>query len=476
MDQSSSSSIRTAFGRDPGKRPLEEGDQESFWNLNNLEIPDLEQCGSFDFMNEDELLKGIPTGPLPSPPLSPRTLERRRRIVEDSLRAVRYHDGQVYFDCPYKRVKIVSVRSSNSVDGASLGKILNSGVKGEMDKAMMLLIKRASRKSADGAPSGPSRVGHSVSIELLDDQGNKVVEDPGKAMPDVEPADLNSRKRGRREVEEENCGDGGLGEADASVGGVNTCLTLVGNRATMASTIDPRSKKRVVRVEIQPHERWTGGITVLLRVFDLFHLPQDAIAFDGRRREDLADRCKSRAGRFLADFMHVVEEFRAGESDAARAKLEAEVSTLRAEKKKLEMNYSGLEKRSFELANANTALSKKVSEMDVKGQSMDAQVSEVEHKLRDAKQKRDSLRVKCEAFERQVDGMNSSYKLIVDENTALKAEVEKGIEDIVNALGDGYGRCVTRMQGAGFDVTGHTFEDYISDLAASHPDDPTDTN
>ncbi|XP_074369244.1 uncharacterized protein LOC141710579 isoform X2 [Apium graveolens] len=168
-----------------------------------------------------------------------------------------------------------------------------------MDKAMMLLIKRASKKGDDGAPSGPSRVGHSVSIELLDDQGNRIVEDVEKAMPDVEPADLNPRKRGRREVEGENCGDGGIVEGDASVGGVNRTLTLVGNRATMAPTIDPRQKKGVVRVDIQPHERWTGRTTVLLRVFDLFHLPQDAIAFDGRRREDLADRCKSRAGRIL---------------------------------------------------------------------------------------------------------------------------------------------------------------------------------
>ncbi|KAL8088961.1 hypothetical protein AgCh_038653 [Apium graveolens] len=345
-----------------------------------------------------------------------------------------------------------------------------------MDKAMMLLIKRASKKNADGAPSGPSRVGHSVSIELLDDQGNKVVEDPGKDMPDMEPADLNPRKRGHREVEEENCGGGGFGEADASFGGVNRTLTLVGNRATMAPTIDPQLKKGVVRVDIQPHERWTGGTTMPLRVFDLFHLPQDAIAFDRRRREDLVDRWKSRAGRFLADFMHVVEEFRAGGSDEVREKLETEVSTLRAEKKKLEMNYSGLEKRSFELANANTALSKKVSEMDAKGQSMDAQVSELEQKLCDAEKERDSLTVKCEAFEGQVDGKNSSYKLIVDENTALKAKVEKGIEDIVNALGDGYGRCVMRMKGAGFDITGHTFEDYVSDLAVSRPDDPADRN
>ncbi|XP_074348556.1 uncharacterized protein LOC141687245 [Apium graveolens] len=174
--------------------------------------------------------------------------------------------------------------------------------------------------------------------------------------------------------------------------------------------------------------------------------------------------------------MHIVEEFWVGGSDEARAKLEAEVTALKAEKKTLGANYSDLEKRSVDLVNENTTLSKKESEMDVKGQSMDAKVSELEQKLRDAEKERDSLRVKCEALERQVDGTNSLYKLIVDENTALKAEVEKGVEDIANALGDGYGHCVTRMQGAGFDVTGHTFEDYVHDLAALHPDDPTDKN
>ncbi|KAL8156024.1 hypothetical protein AgCh_001190 [Apium graveolens] len=560
MDQSSSSSIRTVSDRDPGKRPLEEGDHESFLNLNDLEIPDLEQCGSFDFMNEDELLGSVPIGPLPSPPLSPRTLDRRRRIVEDSLRvgkeefgdrsslnylsyyitkdppvsklesyvdlangyryrvsttdervwmmpeygmhgiplilfhfglqlpmnpfflgmfeaircgvsqltpnslaqltgfaalycdrnliptfklffsiyAVRYHDGQVYFDCPYKRVKIVSVRSSNlgyhskwlyfggpdlefvkpcgkvsqlTIDylnnlekcdanylngfhgvasvythlqliepdflemhdlaGASLEKILNSGVRGEMDKAMMLLIKRASKKGDDGALSGPSRVGHSVSIELLDDQGNRIVEDVEKDIPDVEPTALNPRKRGRREVEGENCGDGGTVEGDASVGGVNKTLTLV------------------------------GGTTVSLRVFDLFHLPQDAIAFDGRRREDLADRCKSRAGR----------------------RLEAEVSSLRVERKKLMAGYLELEKRSSDLTVDNTALSKKVGEMEVGKQSLNATISELERRLSEVEKERDELKGKCEGLERHVEGMNSSYRLIVEENTSLKVEV-----------------------------------------------------
>ncbi|XP_074349148.1 uncharacterized protein LOC141688903 [Apium graveolens] len=341
-----------------------------------------------------------------------------------------------------------------------------------MDKAMMLLIKRASKRGDDSAPCGPTRVGHSVSIELLDDQGNRIVEDVEKAMPDVEPADLNPRKRGRREVEGENCGEGGTVEGEVLVGGVNRTLTLVGNRATMTPTIDPRQKKGVVRVDIQPHERWTGGTTVPLRVFDLFHLPQDAIAFDGRRREDLVDRCKSRAGRFLADFMHIVEEFRTDGNDAACKRLEAEVSSLKVERKKLMAGYSELEKRSSDLTANNIALSKKVGEMEVGKQSLDATVSELERRLSEVEKERDELKGKCEGLERHVEGMNSSYRLIVEENTSLKAEVEKAVEDIASALEDGYGRCVVRMKNAGLDTTGHSFEDYIRDLAASRPNDP----
>ncbi|KAL8103781.1 hypothetical protein AgCh_028106 [Apium graveolens] len=85
-DFPSSSSSHSATNRDPGKRPLEEGDEESVLNLDNIEIPDLGQCGSFDFLGSDEFLKGVPPGPMPSPPLSPRTLKLRNRTVEESLR------------------------------------------------------------------------------------------------------------------------------------------------------------------------------------------------------------------------------------------------------------------------------------------------------------------------------------------------------------------------------------------------------
>lgn len=59
------------------------------------------------------------------------------------------------------------------------------------------------------------------------------------------------------------------------------------------------------------------------------------------------------------------------------------------------------------------------------------------------------------------------YKDTFDENVALKAEVDKGVEDIAKAVGDGYGHCLARISSAAIDVSGHSFEDYIHDYAAS---------
>ncbi|KAL8090668.1 hypothetical protein AgCh_039923 [Apium graveolens] len=437
-DFPSSSSSHSASNRDPGKRPLEEGDEESVLNLDNLEIPDLGQCGSFDFLGSDEFLKGMPIGPMPSPPLSPRTLELRNRTVEESLRlgriefegkpslnylsyyitvdppvsklesymdlsngyryrvstadervwmmpefgmhgvamimfqfglrlpmhpffltmyeaigcglgqltpnsiaqlsgfvalccdkgrsptlklffsiyGVRYYGGQVYFDSRHRRMKIVNVRSSNSgyhsqwlyvggpdlefvkpcgkvsqgtidylnnmekhdtayldefhgsrtwythldlkdsgflemhdLGGASLKKILDGGIRGGMDKAMMLLLQRATRKPVDAARPGPSGVPHSVSIELLDDQGNKVIEDNERVVSDLVRVEGNPRKRFRREDDEVV-----VGGREGEVEGVNMTVTIAGARVYMGKTVDPRSKKEVVRVEIQPTE------------------------------------------------------------------------------------------------------------------------------------------------------------------------------------------------------------------------------
>lgn len=63
MASNSSSSSRTILDRNPGKRVLDEGDEESSINLNNLEIPNLSQYNSFDFMNEEKVLPDVGSVP-----------------------------------------------------------------------------------------------------------------------------------------------------------------------------------------------------------------------------------------------------------------------------------------------------------------------------------------------------------------------------------------------------------------------------
>ncbi|XP_074362211.1 uncharacterized protein LOC141702423 [Apium graveolens] len=347
-----------------------------------------------------------------------------------------------------------------------------------MDKAMMLLLQRASRKGADGMQAGssrggPSSAGHSVSIELIDAPGNKVVNDAEKVVHDPVVADVNPRKRNRREIEEENIGGDDIVENITVGGGINKTITFIGSRALITNTIDPRSRKEVMRAEIQPSERWTGGSTVPLRVFKLVQLSQDSVAYTGRRRDELADRCKGRIGRFLSDFMHVLDEYQSDDESEVRSKLEVEVSALKGEKKRLGSSCLDLEKKVSDLSSTNTTMSKRVTELESIEKSSNKKILELEGRLRDVESERDELKVKCEGLDRQVGGMDQSYKLIMEENATLKAEVEKAVEDIANALGDGYGRCVTRMKNAGFDTSGHSFEDYIRELAASRPDDPT---
>lgn len=76
---------------------------------------------------------------------------------------------------------------------------------------------------------------------------------------------------------------------------MNKTVTIVGNRAFMTSTVDTSAHKESFSVEIRPNQRWMGGSTVPLRAFRVFNLPQDSGA--ERTRDELVDRCLSRAGR-----------------------------------------------------------------------------------------------------------------------------------------------------------------------------------
>lgn len=84
MATASSSSSRTILDHRPDKQALQEDDAESSINLDGLEIPNLNLCDSFDFMNED-ILTDVNGNEGNSPPLSPSIVAYRANVVRESL-------------------------------------------------------------------------------------------------------------------------------------------------------------------------------------------------------------------------------------------------------------------------------------------------------------------------------------------------------------------------------------------------------
>lgn len=73
--------------------------------------------------------------------------------------------------------------------------------------------------------------------------------------------------------------------------GGNKSLTIVTSRGLQPIAVDPRASMGIINVEIRPHERWAGVSTVPLRDFCIFNLPQDVVAYNGREKDELVDRC-----------------------------------------------------------------------------------------------------------------------------------------------------------------------------------------
>lgn len=181
------------------------------------------------------------------------------------------------------------------VAGEPLRDILNSGVRDKMEKAMLLLVQKSVSGAVDQERGSGSRLGNSISIEVLDDQGERIPENLNKKNTEEVCEELAPRKRIRVGCVPQ--GETSRRGVDAVSGGVNKTITIVGHCGIMTPTVDERSRKETFGVEVRPNERWIGGATVPLRAFQIFNLPQDANAYTERTRGDLANRCLSRAGR-----------------------------------------------------------------------------------------------------------------------------------------------------------------------------------
>ncbi|KAL8088738.1 hypothetical protein AgCh_038503 [Apium graveolens] len=306
-----------------------------------------------------------------------------------SIYSIRYHNGQVYFD--------------TQIAGESLKWLLESGFSVKMDKAMMMLVKKSKAGVVDMPRVDENTSSRTISIELLDDRGNKVV--GGSEPVACEGTGNPSRKRLRSGAVETSEVAGKKVCEDAAGSGVNKTITIIGNR--------------------------------------------DSSAYAKRSRSKLVDRCLGRAGRYLSDVMHILEEYKADEGKSSPSKVEEERDLLKGEKKKLENELGEAKGRIVELSKANSSYRTKVVV-----NFLEASVGE-EIKRR-------------EALEAEVAALREKNEALETDNLNLKLEVDKGVEEIAGALGDGYGRCVERMEAAGFDLSGHGFADYLRDYAEQH--------
>lgn len=92
---------------------------------------------------------------------------------------------------------------------------------------------------------------------------------------------------------------------------------------------------------------------------------------------------------------------------------------------------------------------------------LNMQLTYLQEKVSQIEKSSDEEKKRADALEEELGKLRQAEKDAVAENEGLKAEVQKEVEEIVSALGDGYSRCLERVSKSGFSIEGHSFADYI---------------
>lgn len=111
----------------------------------------------------------------------------------------------------------------------------------------------------------------------------------------------------------------------------------------------------------------------------------------------------------------------------------------------------------------------KISEMEKENDDLKRQVRSYAEKLKDAQSSRDEEKKRADGLSSELENLQQVHNNVLTENVNLKAEVEKGVEEMATAVGQGYAHCLERVSKAGFPTEGNSFEDFIQDYAASRP-------
>lgn len=141
---------------------------------------------------------------------------------------------------------------------------------------------------------------------------------------------------------------------------------------------------------------------------------------------------------------------------------EAKIGRLEAEKRSADSV-----KRETEVAKANFEAKAKLIEMNP---FLEGKVASLKEELDQANAAVEAEKKKTVDSEKGIADDRAELAKLREENTALKVEVNKGVEDVVKALGVGYGYSYERLKVAGIELPGHAFEDYCVDLAKTLPE------
>ncbi|XP_074369437.1 uncharacterized protein LOC141710807 [Apium graveolens] len=124
--------------------------------------------------------------------------------------------------------------------------------------------------------------------------------------------------------------------------------------------------------------------------------------------------------------------------------------------------------RVTELSKANSSYRAEISELEVANRNLEKGMEEIGVKVKGLEKSLSDEQKGRRDLEAELSDFCEKYQALEKENTSLKLEMDKGVEDIAKALGDGYGRYYRRMQSAGLDVSEHCFENYLRDYAAAN--------
>lgn len=169
----------------------------------------------------------------------------------------------------------------------------------------------------------------------------------------------------------------------------------------------------------------------------------------------------------MSDVVHLLEEYRMDKDSSKVAELEAEVRRISEEKKGVEDRLVELDKRASEIVKNNSSYLKQVSELETSNQRLSTQLGEVQKSLKEVEAARDDAVRDRGKLEGDMKGLQQANEALSTENDALKLEIQKNVEEFAKALGDGYNRCLKRVESSSFDPSGPSSDEYIQDFSKS---------